>query len=132
MLLCFCINLVKLEKFDLGQNQNTFHFGRSDMSILAVFNVLDNECHVSWFDFDHPYWFFLSYLSYLFYLVYRVTFWFILWILLERSLQRNQKKYLLKNFRLSCTLCFLCVCAMTKADFLSTLIMKKLFLPLFC
>ena len=33
------------------------------MSILAVYNVLDNECHVSWFDFDHPYWFFLSYLS---------------------------------------------------------------------
>jgi hypothetical protein len=28
-----------------------------------------------------------------------VTFWFILWILLERSLPKNQKKFLLKNFR---------------------------------
>lgn len=77
------------------------------MSVLTLYNVLDNECHVSWFSFDHSYWFFLSYLSYLFSLVYRVTFWFTLWILLEMSLPRNQKKYLLKNFRF--VLFFICL-----------------------
>jgi len=52
----------------------------------------------------------LHYLSYLFSLVYRVTFWSILWILLERSLRRNQKKYLLKNFRFVLYMLSVCLC----------------------
>lgn len=61
-----------------------------------------------------------------------MTFWSILWILLERSLQRNQKKYPLKNFRFVSYAFSVCLCHDKSRFFLSTLIMKKLLLLWFC